>query len=1670
MLKDMEREPIEVSENANRCNKVKKVPVKNKIKRKIVKVTPVIIDNSRKMYEAQQEGLIDLLNGKGQAESVPVTEEEEVTPVPVPDLPDSLEPEHGSQASEGEEGADPEQIADPDPDVSPLDTSEIDSDGFNFEDLVNFKINKEPRTFFGIILIVVSVFYFLTSCLEMSWGNILLLLMSLWFSNSIYYTVYFIATNPPVRYFDWCPVFKEKVVKFFRKRKIKQTAEAAFRRRIKNFSDLKRLKRIEQMFDESVPVVRKLTLNEKLAKTDEYYSYRKGKLLNMATKKNTNESKCNYKVDVALENLSPVQAEIDTDSHISLIAEPYYLKHNKNAGWKNLDEPIPNYEGMGSFLTSKYKPISAEFQLGSVQLSGRFVISSELTSSSVLIGTDIFHKYKMGLHPTNNPKLYNLTVGVEPICRIPCQVVRKLTDKIVCNKIKVTEIDDSLEDEIEPGYEFGLFENDKEKELNFIRTHKNIPERLKPKLIEKLESVPNLFSGPEFSSEHFPAETYTHDIELLDGAPSELKCKPFPCSGIRLQQLKDVINDLISNKVLEPGDSDYISPCFFVTKRPSEGKTASKGRLCYDYRRLNSIIKPLHYPLYNLKTLFNEAAGYSIFSVIDIRNAFLSIPLSERAKRYSAIITPFGVFRPTRTPFGLKTSPSAFCSAMSKILGDLKFVLCYMDDLLICGNTEEEMAENLCIVFERLAKFKLKIQLSKTKLFERQLKILGMVFSKAGKQIDPEKIETINNFPEITSIKQCQSFLGMVNYLSSFIPHYSTALFPVFNLLKNQKNKKFKMTEEASVAIQGIKDFLKQKMMLSNLNLDKPLYLATDASQVGVGAFLYQLDVYPKNDKGREKCLRNYGFIPEDGAERYLVPGVSPGKNCPLVTDFMRDPENLEKYDNLNTLNNKFTMTEKIKNLKDKIIIVKPISFYSRLFTESQIRRYASMEKEFLALFLSIINFRDYLEACPVTFVLSDSQPILWALKHQNSCVKLSRHLLKLFEFNINLIITHIEGKKNNVADFFSRIYGIPEEIKGPKNSDLKPKDAQHVNSPFPPLAVVTKDQLINLFEDPGNQVVVPCQAPEFCHLNVNNYLYKGNIGPFEYKPTEKCAKITKRMEQFGVKPTELQEQLSIENLIRKQNKDKALQYIVGLIEKGKSLGQYNMDKGILFYDYKKQGNLIVVPKSLIPIVISYYHFQSHSGIAKLLGLIRTRFWWNNMQKDITEFARGCILCSVCKHTNQKQGEIGTPRMVPEPRHSWQIDVVSGLPSVRGSKSFLTCVDMFSGFCVPIPLRQETSETIALLLDSYIFKIFGPPKVISSDNAYNLAGPEIQKLFKFYNTKHLKTVPYSPQSHGLVEITNKNITRLLKIFTEQFSCSWLDVLTLSTMIANSVPRPVLEFKSPYFLMFGNDYKEEDLPVTDFIDVSDYAEKTVNNVNFAKLLREYLLQHRIYANKAKNRPYKSFPKESLIYVKDFSQTGNRKLKPVYRRIPLKIVKEYRATVYAIDYRGRISKHSKDNIKLAGSRSIQMFNALPSKIKLILGGPLDPDNWQELVNKDKIPDYLKDYELDFEPANITRSKIAKDTHLVETQDLDGNGLDDEDEDWSRLDPVISDLKELHSINGLNTPNFNWGNFEQKRKDLTEIRKEQNFNRISREVDPANIIADGSKRRVRFDIPKN
>jgi len=122
-------------------------------------------------------------------------------------------------------------------------------------------------------------------------------------------------------------------------------------------------------------------------------------------------------------------------------------------------------------------------------------------------------------------------------------------------------------------------------------------------LITFLDSREKLFRGEKFSKECFPRSVYEHDVELSEEL-THLTSRPFPCSGIRLSQLKADINELVKNGVLSPGDSNFTSPCVYMyVLKKTAGPGGQKGRLRFDYRKLNTYVKMKNFPL----TLINMA-------------------------------------------------------------------------------------------------------------------------------------------------------------------------------------------------------------------------------------------------------------------------------------------------------------------------------------------------------------------------------------------------------------------------------------------------------------------------------------------------------------------------------------------------------------------------------------------------------------------------------------------------------------------------------------------------------------------------------------------------------------------------------------------------------------------------------------------------------------------------------------------------------------------------------------------------------------------------------------------------------------------------------------------------------------------------------------------------------
>ena len=170
-----------------------------------------------------------------------------------------------------------------------------------------------------------------------------------------------------------------------------------------------------------------------------------------------------------------------------------------------------------------------------------------------------------------------------------------------------------------------------------------------------------------------------------------------------------------------------MSPILIVKKKDGT------NRVVIDYRRLNEITRKDVYPLPSISDALNRLGGAKYFSAMDLVSGYWQIDLPEENQQKAAIITPQGLFQPTRMPQGLCNAPATFQRTMDNILSDLKMscVLVYLDDINVFSKTFSEHLDHLRDVFHRLSKNNLKLKAKKCHLFKNNWNTL--VISKSGR-------------------------------------------------------------------------------------------------------------------------------------------------------------------------------------------------------------------------------------------------------------------------------------------------------------------------------------------------------------------------------------------------------------------------------------------------------------------------------------------------------------------------------------------------------------------------------------------------------------------------------------------------------------------------------------------------------------------------------------------------------------------------------------------------------------------------------------------------------------------------------------------------------------------------------------------------------------------------
>ncbi|GFX80929.1 retrovirus-related Pol polyprotein from transposon 17.6 [Trichonephila clavipes] len=270
------------------------------------------------------------------------------------------------------------------------------------------------------------------------------------------------------------------------------------------------------------------------------------------------------------------------------------------------------------------------------------------------------------------------------------------------------------------------------------------------------------------------------------------------------QEVNKQIDKWLNEGIIRPSSSEYASPIVMVRKKDGS------SRMCINYRKLNQK---------------------------RVKDKF-SLPIIEDVLHFAR--SKDGQFEFNKVPFGLSTSPGVFQRYVSSIFRDLTrkgIVISYLDDLVIPAKNEQEGLEKLKIIFEVAKKYGLEIKFKKCQFLKKKIEFLGQIVESGTIKPSPTKTLAVRKFPEPTTIKQVESFLGLTGYFRKYIKDYSKIAKPLSDLTRKENLFFFFGTQQKD-AFEKLKKIMSEGTILHLYKYGRKTELHTDACKQGYGAIL----------------------------------------------------------------------------------------------------------------------------------------------------------------------------------------------------------------------------------------------------------------------------------------------------------------------------------------------------------------------------------------------------------------------------------------------------------------------------------------------------------------------------------------------------------------------------------------------------------------------------------------------------------------------------------------------------------------------------------------------------------------------------------------------------------------------------------------------------------------
>ncbi|GJS17977.1 putative reverse transcriptase domain-containing protein [Tanacetum coccineum] len=324
---------------------------------------------------------------------------------------------------------------------------------------------------------------------------------------------------------------------------------------------------------------------------------------------------------------------------------------------------------------------------------------------------------------------------------------------------------------------------------------------------KRLENIPIVREFLEVFPEDLPGlppiRQVEFQIDLILGAAPVARAH-YKLAPSEMQELSDQLQELADRGFIRPSTSPWGDPILFVKKKDGS------FRMCINYRVLNKLTVKNRYLLPRIDDLFDQLQGSSTYSKIDLRSGYHQLRVRDEDIPKTAFKTRYEHYEFHVMPFGLTNAPAIFMDLMNRICKPYmdKFVIVFIDDILIYSHNKEEHVDHLRIILELLKNEKLYVKFSKCNFWISIVQFLGHTIDSQGIHVDPAKIEAVKNWESPTTPTEVRQFLGLSDYYRRFIEGFSKIAKPLTEL--TQKNKKYIWGEDQELAFQLLnKSFVK---------------------------------------------------------------------------------------------------------------------------------------------------------------------------------------------------------------------------------------------------------------------------------------------------------------------------------------------------------------------------------------------------------------------------------------------------------------------------------------------------------------------------------------------------------------------------------------------------------------------------------------------------------------------------------------------------------------------------------------------------------------------------------------------------------------------------------------------------------------------------------------------